>query len=275
MADSLPRMVPSFTPVHRGGSGTPLVCVHGFTDTWRTWDLVLPILERHHDVLAPTLPGHAGGPPLAEGAGIGAVTDAVERVMDEAGFETAHIVGNSLGGFVALHLAARGRARSVVALAPAGGWAVNDLIFEETVTHFTAMQAALQLAAPHAEAIVATEEGRRRATQAITTNVEHIPSELIVHLMWGAANCDAVGPMMERARADGWSLDAERIACPVRIVWGTDDQLLPWPSAAARYRDDWLPQADWVELEGIGHCPQLDIPLETAHLITGFTQRFP
>ena len=38
--------------------------------------------------------------------------------MDEAGFETAHIVGNSLGGYLALQLAARGRARSVVALAP-------------------------------------------------------------------------------------------------------------------------------------------------------------
>ena len=41
-----------------------MVCLHGFTDTWRTWELVLPMLERHHDVLAPTLPGHAGGPPL-------------------------------------------------------------------------------------------------------------------------------------------------------------------------------------------------------------------
>ncbi len=39
-----------------------------------------------------------------------AVADAVERAMDEAGFETAHIVGNSLGGYVALQLAARGRA---------------------------------------------------------------------------------------------------------------------------------------------------------------------
>ena len=46
--------------------------------------------------------------------------------MDEAGFETAHIVGNSLGGYVALQLAARGRARTVVALAPAGGWAEGD-----------------------------------------------------------------------------------------------------------------------------------------------------
>jgi pimeloyl-ACP methyl ester carboxylesterase len=41
--------------------------------------------------------------------------------MDEAGIGRAHLVGNSLGGFVALQLAARGRAESVVALAPAGG----------------------------------------------------------------------------------------------------------------------------------------------------------
>jgi pimeloyl-ACP methyl ester carboxylesterase len=47
----------SFTPSHRGGSGSPLVCLHGFLDTWRTWELVLPMLERSHDVLAPTLPG--------------------------------------------------------------------------------------------------------------------------------------------------------------------------------------------------------------------------
>jgi pimeloyl-ACP methyl ester carboxylesterase len=57
----------------------------------------------------------------------------------------------------------------------------------------------------------------------------------------------------------------------VRVIWGTSDRLLPWPSAAARFRHDWLPRADWVELEGIGHCPQLDIPLETAELILGFT----
>ena len=50
----------------------------------------------------------------------------------------------------------------------------------------------------------------------------------------------------------------------MRIVWGTEDKLLPWPSAAARFREDWLPHADWVVLDGVGHCPQLDVPLETA-----------
>ena len=77
--------------------------------------------------------------------------------------------------------------------------------------------------------------------------------------------------MGEYVKREGYQLDAERIACPVRVVWGTEDNSSPWPSSAVRYRDDWLPHADWVVLEGVGHCPQLDIPLETARLIVDFT----
>jgi pimeloyl-ACP methyl ester carboxylesterase len=234
---------------------------------------VLPQLERHHDVLAPTLLGHAGGPPINGKISDALLADAVERAMDEAGFETAHIVGNSLGGYLALQLAARGRAESVVALAPAGGWAVADESPAQTLDYFIRMQDLLKAAVPRAEAIAASPEGRRRATAYIATNFEHIPPDLIAHVMRGAASCDAVLPLVEYARREGWRLDAEKIACPVRVVWGTDDRLLTWPSAAARYRTDWVPNADWVELDGIGHCPQLDVPLETAQLILGFTSR--
>jgi pimeloyl-ACP methyl ester carboxylesterase len=260
-----------FTPSHRGGAGPPLVCLHGFTDTWRTWELVLPALERHHDVLAPTLAGHAGGPPLRREVDGDLLADAVERAMDDAGFETAHLVGNSLGGYVALQLAVRGRARSVVALAPAGGWARGDESYKETLSFFRVMQDQVMAAAPHADALMASPEGRRRATEFITVNFEHIPADLLAHQIRGVAGCDALVPMVEYATREGYSLDAERIACPVRIVWGMEDRLLPWPSAAARLRDEWLPQADWVELEGVGHCPQLDIPRETVQLIVGFT----
>jgi pimeloyl-ACP methyl ester carboxylesterase len=262
-----------FTPSHRGGSGSPLVCLHGFTDTWRTWELVLPELERHHDVLAPTLLGHAGGPPLVAEVDDALIADEIERAMDDAGFETAHIVGNSLGGYVSLQLAARGRAESVVAIAPAGGWAEGDESFKEMLGFFVTMQDLVKQAAPYADAIVASADGRRRATQFIATNFEHIPAELLAHQMRGAANCEGASTMIEYAIREGYGLDAAKITCPVRIVWGTDDKLLPWPSAAARFRTDWLPHADWVELEGVGHCPQLDIPLETAQLIVGFTAR--
>src|SRR4051794_14759236 len=100
----------AFTPLHRGGAGPPMVCLHGFTDTWRTWDLVLPALERRHDVLAPTLIGHAGGPPLDGEPSIDRAAAAVEQAMDDAGLATAHLVGNSLGGYLALRLGPRGPA---------------------------------------------------------------------------------------------------------------------------------------------------------------------
>ena len=233
---------------------------------------MLPALERHHDVLAPTLAGHAGGPPLEGQVGHAAIADAVERAMDDAGFATAHLVGNSLGGYVALQLAARGRADSVVAFAPAGGWAEGDASFEETLRLQARTQDALRASAAHADAIVASAEGRRRATELLTTNYEHIPADLVAHQMLGVVGCRDALPMIERVVGEGYgSIAAEQIHCPVRVVWGTDDRLLPWPSAAARFRTDWLPHADWVELDGVGHCPQLDVPLEAAQLILGFT----
>lgn len=248
-----------------------MVCVHGFTDTWRSWELVLAALEAEHDVLAPTLAGHAGGPAIEGEASEDELVDALERAMDEAGFETAHVVGNSLGAFLALKLAERGRARSVVALAPAGGWADGNAGFAGAREYFLQMLAMVKAAAPHADAIVATPEGRRQATAAFVTNYEHIPPELVAHVLVGAARCDAAMALLDYALEAGWDLDGEKITCPVRIVWGTGDLVLPYPAAAARFHE-WVPAAEWVELEGIGHCPQLDVPAETAELVLGFSR---
>jgi pimeloyl-ACP methyl ester carboxylesterase len=262
----------TFTPSHRGGTGPPLVCLHGFLDTWRIWELVLGALECRHDVLAVTLAGHAGGPPIDGEVDDCVLPDAVERAMDEAGFERAHIVGNSLGGFVAVQLASRGRAHTVVALAPAGGWAPGDGSYRKLLSFQRTMQQRAKAMAPHGESILRSLEGRQRATRLITTNYEHIPVDLLDHQLRGMASCTAAAQMVEYGLRDGgWSIDAESISCPVRVLWGTDDKLLPWPRAAARYRDQWLPHADWVVLDGVGHCPQLDVPLEAAQLILGFT----
>jgi pimeloyl-ACP methyl ester carboxylesterase len=263
-------MFSGFTSCHRGGSGPPLVCLHGFMDTWRSWELVLPMLEHRHDVLAMTLPGHAGGPPLDLSVSTEALVDAVGDAMDAAGLEIAHLVGNSLGGYVAFQLAARGRAASVVAFAPAGGWARDDRSYERLLLAQLELHAQMKVLAPQAEAFVATPRGRRQATQLITTNFEHIPADLLAHQMLGMASCNAAGALIENALREGWTLSAPRITCPLRIVWGTADKLLPWPQAAARYRAE-LPQADWLLLDGIGHSPQLDVPLEAAQLILGFT----
>lgn len=229
------------------------------------------MLERRHDVFAPTLPGHAGGPPLPSPATAETVLDALEHLLDEAGIATAHLTGNSLGGYLALALAARGRARSVVALAPAGGWAAGDDSYRATLALQAELPARARATAPQADRFLASRAGRRLATELIAEHFEHIPAELLVHQLLGIARCEGAPALIEGALAHGWPLDPARITCPVRIVWGTADRLLPWPSAAARLRTEWFPHADWVQLDGVGHCPQLDVPVETAELILGWT----
>ena len=146
------------------------------------------------------------------------------------------IAGSSLGGLVALQLKARGRAWSVVAFAPAGGWARGDESYKETLALQATMVEAARTAAPHADALLATADGRRRATQYMATRFEHIPRELLAHQLLGVAGCAAALPLIDHAlrrleppRGANHVPGADRLG-------GTDDKLLPWPSAAARYR---------------------------------------
>jgi pimeloyl-ACP methyl ester carboxylesterase len=247
---------------------TPLVLLHGFTGTAAAWDLVRPLLEERHELLVPTLAGHHGGPPLPAALDSEALVAPVMAAMDERGWETAHVVGNSLGGWVALQLAERGRARSVTALAPAGGWAAGDESWRAVLAFFVDMQQQVKAIAPQAAALAATPQGRRGATAAITVNWEHLTPAVVEELLIGVAGCDGAPALIAHATAQGWPLDPARVTCPLRFVWGHEDRLLPWPSAAAGYRAA-FPAAEWIELDGVGHCPQLDVPLETAQLILG------
>jgi pimeloyl-ACP methyl ester carboxylesterase len=244
----------------------PLLLLHGLMDAPCTWNLVRPYLERDRELVVPALPGHLGGPPLAEVGGPLGVVDYLERLLDERGLAAVDVAGNSLGGYLALRLAERGRATTVVALAPGGGWAPGDPAREEVLALQRRIHRTLQRGGDLVSA-VSTPQGRRRVTRYLTVRYEHIPQELLLEQLVAATRCE-LEPFVAAALAHGWPLDAERVTCPVRIVWGRADALLAWPGAAARYRK-LFPAADWVELDDVGHAPQLDVPLETAEVVRG------
>ena len=62
---------------YEGGQGSSLVLLHGFGGTWRMWKPLLPLLEPHHRVIAPTLPGHTGGVALARRASPVSIAEAL------------------------------------------------------------------------------------------------------------------------------------------------------------------------------------------------------
>lgn len=252
---------------YRGGSGEPMLCVHGITDTWRSWELVAPRLEPHHDLLAITLLGHSGGRALgADGrVTLRGLVDEAERDMDAAGFETAHLVGNSLGGWVALELAARGRARTVTALAPAGGWDHGNPWAYVTLLDFLISQRGLKVLGPRAPRLAARPGLRKLALSRLLSDPVAVPAPLAAALIRGATDCPALVPLLAESRAGGYP-DIARIECPTRIVWGTADKILPPTRLSSRFRR-MVPQADWVEIPGGGHMPQIDHPERTAELI--------
>ena len=145
----------------RAGAGEPLVAIHGIGSCWQVWKPVLPALEARHDTLSLSLPGYGCSAPVAGEPTVPALVDAVEEAMDAVGWDSAHIVGNSMGGWIAAELAARGRARTVVAISPAGMWTAKEMRYSRGMLRWS--YSAAQRLAPHAERITATAAGRRMA----------------------------------------------------------------------------------------------------------------
>src|SRR5205807_10308607 len=104
---------PDGHPGYRGGTGEPLVLLHGGAGTWRLWKPCIPLLRPHHDVLAVTLTGHFGGPdlPPAPEPTVDALAARAHRDMDAAGARPAHAAGASRRRRAALDRARRGRPR--------------------------------------------------------------------------------------------------------------------------------------------------------------------
>lgn len=260
--------------MHRSGSGTPLVCLHGFSDTWRAWSPVLGRLEAEHDVLATTLPGHFCGPAWSNGVAhsIPAMVDALERLLDDAGLPDAHLVGNSFGGWMALELAARGRARSVVALAPAGGWEPHTRAERRVQRMFRRNYRLARAAAPYADALMRRPRLRALALREMVTRPDRISPAAAAHMIRGSAGCPVYMPMLEAIERDRFPRELGSISCPVRIAWGDRDRVIPRNRYGPRFRR-LVPNAEWITLADVGHIPMHDDPELIAHTILEVTRR--
>lgn len=261
---------------HRSGSGEPLVLVHGFSGTWQVWQPILDQLEDRNDVLAVTLAGHVGGAQLSAGrdVSVDALVDVVEGDMDEAGFQSAHIVGNSLGGWIALELARRGRARSVVALSPAGGWEQGTREEARLRRLFTRNQKMSTRLLPHLDRLMARPRLRRALLAQAMSRGDRLDPGLAARIVRDATICPIYYDLMNAILSNGPPATLDGISCPVLLAWGSKDRILPAGRYSRRLRD-LIPAAEWVDLPGLGHMPMADDRNLVARTIIDFAARAP
>lgn len=247
--------MPTHLSVARSGRGEPLLLLHGMGSSRRDFDAVLPALSESFEVVALDLPGSGRSRHLQERPTVAAITDAVERTLDDERLGSVHVLGNSLGARVALELARRGRARSVVAIAPSGlnvpaerayqgaGMALARVLFRST--------------APLIEPLSRSAVGRT----AMLTGLKARP--------WTTSREEALGVRDGFSDArDYWRtllwglmLDIPRgmdqIECPVTLVQGTGDVVAS--GQTVRYLP-LIPGSRFRPLLVAGHAPQSDRP---------------
>jgi len=245
------------------GDGPPLLLMHGLGSSLRVWDPVRPLLEAHMDVIAIDLPGHGGSPlpPSSNASKPGALALTIAAFLDRLGIPTAHLAGNSLGGWLALELAKIGRARSVTALSPAGLWRRTPTYHAITFHAYRALAHRLKSTLPYLAGNPVTRTillwqffGRPWALS--PTAAMEAASALT-----NAPGFDAIFAAVSRERfRDGNTIDV-----PVSIAWGGRDVfLLPWQ---ARRRDELPPGTRWTTLRRCGHVPTFDDPQAVADII--------
>jgi pimeloyl-ACP methyl ester carboxylesterase len=244
-----------------------MVLLHGFTDTWRGWTPVLPLLERHHTVFAPTLPGHYGGEPFLTGArlSIPVSIDMLERQLDAQGIERAHFAGSSLGGWLSLELAGRGRALSVTGICPAGCWERGPAPWA-ILLYFRRNDLLFKVGRPLGLLPAVASRPRSRALALRELVTRPVSAGAAYTMFNGAANCTVVPDAIRLAASGDMFGDLPNIDCPVRIAYGTRDRLIHWPGHYTMIRRQ-LPDADYVALEGLGHLAMWDDPELVAQTI--------
>jgi pimeloyl-ACP methyl ester carboxylesterase len=211
-----------------GGSGPPVVLVHGLGGAAVNFTELAPLLARRHRVLVPDLPGHGGTSPLPQVEGIGDLAAHVAAVAESEGMLPAAVLGYSMGGLVALRLAVdRLQAVSGLALvAPAGivSTTRRARIWVGIVGVIRPARAVARF-----RGLIA----RRRNLRTLAfgywgaADPSALSSEAVLGFLEGPPRHTDVGPA-------GWALvrddprqDLDRVGCPALLVWGARDRLVP------------------------------------------------
>jgi len=247
----------------RSGTGEPLVLLHALGLSRRVWDPVLPALARHFDVIAVDLPGFGDSAALTQVESTpAALAASVADLLDELGVASPHVVGNSLGGWIALELAGIRAAASLTLLSPAGLWRRNTPLYCRVslrATRWLTRHAAGQLGF-----LVRFRLGRVLVLGQTHGRPTHLTPEYARAAIRWLGTSTGFEPAVT-ATARRRFLTTVPIDAPVTVAFGSRDRLLlPHQS---RHLDQ-LPPGTRVEaLPGCGHVPIADDPGAVTALI--------
>lgn len=248
----------------RSGAGAPLVLLHGIGSSRQAWDPVVAGLAARFTVIAVDLPGFGGSRPLPAHVEPtpAALAAAVARLLDELGVTCPHLAGNSLGGWVALELAAIRPAASLTLLSPAGLWHGDTPLYNRLSLRAT------RWFARHAAGPLSRLVNYRLGRALILGQTHGRPARLTAEYAHAAIRAMGTCPGFEDVLAATLKrrfLATAPISAPVTVAFGSRDRLLL--RHQSRHLDQLPPGSLAEALPGCGHIPMADDPARVAAVI--------
>lgn len=264
------RTTASLAPVRalHTGSGDPLLLLHGFMLSPHCWDQVAVRLAGTCEVFAPAFAGHRGGPALSGWyLDVDTLADRVEDQLDELGWRTCHIAGNSLGAWVGFELARRGRARTLTAIAPAGGWHSPSLLQMWVAMKFASLVPVVEIGKRLPGFLRSSAPARQFTALILSKNTGAVSRRAVEEAITAALECPALLPFLASSLRAPALEDLSTLPTPVRLLLCEYDRVIPNRLYARRFLDELPDSADRILVHGVGHVPMLEAPDRIATLI--------
>ncbi len=248
------------------GTGDPLVLIHGFGAWSYSWRRNIGPLSKDFKVYALDMKGFGlSDKPANSNYSLEAQAKLVASFMDELEIEKAVVVGNSLGGEVALKLYSMRPER------------IRGLVLIDSTGYFEGPTG--PLVAPHPKwfrlavirSLILTRWQVRRQLHLVYSSPRKITEDVIdgYYLPLKADGMDeAVLAMWDTLRLENEIPIIRTIGIPTLIIWGQNDRIVPL-SFARRFKTD-IPRAELVIAENAGHAPQEESPQTVNEAIKRF-----
>ena len=225
-----------------GGSGEPLVFVHGFgTEAAINWHAQLVAARRHYRVIAPDLPGFGASPPLADDHAITVQVTCLRELLDQLGHPRVRLVGHSMGGWISLAFAAEFPERvSRLMLVDAAG-----LRFEPDLS----LRGAL---------LPESIDDVRRLIAANFHRPPRLPRFVLRDVMRVAQRATHRTRILEGLVYGEQFLDEQvaRVVAPTLLVWGRCDPLTPLVLGERLAAE--MPNAELIVFDDCAHSPNVE-----------------
>jgi pimeloyl-ACP methyl ester carboxylesterase len=240
------------------GTGPPMLLIHGLAGSWQNWLETIPHFAETHRVVALDLPGFGESPMPREKISISGYGRLVDAFCDAVGIDTAVVVGNSMGGFVAAEVAIQHPHRvEKLVLVSAAGITIEHQRNDKLLALMRRFEFALTWAATHPPPEFMLRRRARRAAAFVFAHPDRIPGPLMAENVRGNGKpgfVDALDALTSYPLRDR----LERISVPTLIVWGDSDRLVP--TTDADVFEELIPGSRKLVYEDTGHVPQLERP---------------